>query len=78
MTHFMEEKLQMLEGYINKLDTAVSENDIAKARALQREVIAVYDPEIESLRGGWIVKVFPTPLKTRHLLITSGMPGCYG
>ena len=52
MTHFMEEKLQMLESYINKLDTAVSENDIAKARALQREIIAVYDPEIESLRGG--------------------------
>ena len=52
MTHFMEEKLQMLESYITKLDTAVSENDIAKARALQREVIAVYDPEIESLRGG--------------------------
>lgn len=52
MTHFMEEKLQMLESYINKLDTAVSENDIAKARALQREVIAVYDLEIESLRGG--------------------------
>ena len=48
----MEEKLQMLESYINKLDTAVSENDIAKARALQREIIAVYDPEIESLRGG--------------------------
>lgn len=52
VTHFMEEKLQMLESYINKLDTAVSENDIAKARALQREIIAVYDPEIESLNGG--------------------------
>lgn len=52
MTHSMEEKLQMLESYINKLDTAVSENDIAKARSLQREIIAVYDPEIESLRGG--------------------------
>ena len=52
VTHFMEEKLQMLESYINKLDTAVSENDIAKARALQREIIAVYDPEIESLKDG--------------------------
>lgn len=51
MTHSMEEKLQMLESYINKLDTAVSENDIAKARSLQREIIAVYEPEIASLRS---------------------------
>ena len=52
MTHSMEEKLQMLERYIDKLETAVSQNDNATAKTLQREVIAVYDPEIESLRGG--------------------------
>ena len=51
MTHSMEEKLQMLESYINKLDTAVSQNDNAKAKTLQREIIAVYEPEIASLRS---------------------------
>ena len=50
MTHYMEEKLQMLESYIDKLETAVSQNDNAKAKTLQREIIAVYEPEIASLR----------------------------
>ena len=51
MTHSMEEKLQMLESYINRLDTAVSQNDNATAKTLQREIIAVYEPEIASLRS---------------------------
>ncbi len=51
MTHFMEEKLQMLESYIDKLETAVSQNDNAKAKTLQKEIIAVYEPEIASLRS---------------------------
>ena len=51
MTHYMEEKLQMLESYIDKLETAVSQNDNAKAKTLQREIIAVYEPEIASLRS---------------------------
>ena len=51
MTHFMEEKLQMLESYIDKLETAVSQNDNATAKTLQREIIAVYEPEIASLRS---------------------------
>lgn len=51
MTHFMEEKLQMLESYIDKLETAVFQNDNAKAKTLQKEIIAVYEPEIASLRS---------------------------
>ena len=51
MTHYMEEKLQMLKSYIDKLETAVSQNDNAKAKTLQREIIAVYEPEIVSLRS---------------------------
>ena len=51
MTHSMEEKLQMLESYIDKLETAVSQNDNATAKTLQREIIAVYEPEIASLRS---------------------------
>ena len=51
MTHYMEEKLQMLESYIDKLETAVSQNDNAKAKELQTEIIAVYEPEIASLRS---------------------------
>lgn len=47
----MEEKLQMLESYIDKLETAVSQNDNATAKTLQREIIAVYEPEIASLRS---------------------------
>ena len=49
MTHSMEEKLQMLESYIDKLETAVSQNDNATAKTLQREIIAVYEPEIATL-----------------------------
>lgn len=51
MTHFMEEKLKILESYIAELNAAVKENDIASAERLQTEVIAVYDSEIESLRN---------------------------
>ena len=51
MTHSMEEKLQMLESYIDKLEIAVSQNDNATAKTLQREIIAVYEPEIASLRS---------------------------
>ena len=51
MTHFMEEKLQMLESYIDKLETAVFQNDNAKAKTLQKEIIAVYESEIASLRS---------------------------
>ena len=49
MTHFMEEKLKTLDNYICKLNEAVKEGNSTKAKALQKEVIAVYDSEIESL-----------------------------
>lgn len=52
MTHFMEEKLKMLDKYINELNTSVEEKNTANAKRLQTEVIAVYDSEIESLKNG--------------------------
>lgn len=51
MTRFMEEKLKMLDNYINELNTAVEKNNTADAKRLQTEVIAVYDSEIESLKN---------------------------
>ena len=51
MTHFMEEKLKMLDKYINELNAAVEEKNTANAKRLQTEVIAVYDSEIESLKN---------------------------
>jgi len=51
MTHFMEEKLKMLDKYIKELNTAVEEKNTANAERLQTEVIAVYESEIESLRN---------------------------
>lgn len=51
MTRFMEEKLKMLDNYINELNTAAEEKNIAHAKRLQTEVIAVYDSEIESLKN---------------------------
>lgn len=51
MTHFMEEKLKMLDKYINELNVAVEEKNTANAKRLQTEVIAVYELEIESLRN---------------------------
>lgn len=49
MTHYMEEKLKMLDAYINELNSAVQEKNIQNAKRLQTEVIAVYGSEIESL-----------------------------
>ena len=51
MTRFMEEKLKMLDNYIKELSTAVEKNNTADAKRLQKEVIAVYDSEIESLKN---------------------------
>lgn len=49
MTHFMEEKLKVLDNYISELNDAVREENSTKAKALQKEIIAVYDSEIDSL-----------------------------
>lgn len=51
MTHAMEEKINMLNEYINKLDAAISEKNMTDAKRLQQEIIAVYEREIENLRG---------------------------
>lgn len=51
MTHAMEEKINMLNEYINKLDAAISEKNMTDAKRLQKEIIAVYEREIENLRG---------------------------
>ena len=50
MTHFMEEKTKILEGYICALDDAITKSDEGKAKELQTEIIAVYEPEIPSLK----------------------------
>ena len=52
MSNSMEEKLRLLDKYINELNTAAEEKNIKNADKLQTEVIAVYDSEIESLRNG--------------------------
>lgn len=51
MTHFMEEKIKVLEGYICALDDAITKKDVGKAKELQTEIIAVYEPEIDSLKS---------------------------
>ena len=52
MTHFMEEKTKILEGYICALDDAITKSDEGKAKELQTEIIAVYEPEIPALKDG--------------------------
>ena len=51
MTHFMEEKIKILEDYICALDDAITKRNAEKAKELQREIIAVYEPEIDSLKS---------------------------
>lgn len=51
MTHFMEEKIKVLEEYICALDDAITKKDVGKAKELQTEIIAVYEPEIDSLKS---------------------------
>ena len=52
MTHFMEEKTKILEGYICALDDAITKSDEGKVKELQTEIIAVYEPEIPALKNG--------------------------
>ena len=51
MTHSMEEKIKILEDYICALDDAITKRNAEKARELQTEIIAVYEPEIDSLKS---------------------------
>lgn len=51
MTHAMEEKIRMLEEYIEDLTKAVNTSDTTSAKSLQEEIIAVYDNEIDGLKS---------------------------
>ena len=51
MTHFMEEKIKIIDEYIGRLNDAIEGNDREKAKKLQTEIIAVYEPEIDSLKS---------------------------
>ncbi len=51
MTHFMEEKIKIIDEYIGRLNDAIEGNDREKAKKMQTEIIAVYEPEIDSLKS---------------------------
>ena len=51
MTHFMEEKIKVIGEYICALEDAITKNSAEKAKELQAEIIAVYEPEIPSLKS---------------------------
>lgn len=51
MTHFMEEQIKIIDEYIGRLNDAIEGNDREKAKKLQTEIIAVYEPEIDSLKS---------------------------
>ena len=38
MTHFMEEKIKILEDYICMLEDAITKKDVGKAKELQTEI----------------------------------------
>ena len=48
----MEEKIKMIDQYISQLDDAINNNDSVYAEALQTEIIAVYESEIDGIRNG--------------------------
>ena len=50
MTHSMEEKIRTIDGYIEHLEDSISTGDSEKAKNLQTEIIAVYEPEIDGLK----------------------------
>lgn len=47
----MEEKIKIIDEYIGRLNDAIEGNDREKAKKLQTEIIAVYEPEIDSLKS---------------------------
>jgi len=51
VTHYMEEKIKIIDEYIGRLTDVIERNDIEKAKKLQTEIIAVYEPEIDSLKS---------------------------
>ena len=71
MTHFMEEKIKILEDYICMLEDAMTKKDVGKAKELQTEIIAVYEPEIDSLKSE--LDNYSFTRARVHLLIILGM-----
>lgn len=50
MLHLIQVKLKIVEDYICQLDDAIARKDGEKAKKLQTEIIAVYEPEIPGLK----------------------------
>ena len=48
----MDEKIQKIDEYIEKLNYAIESNNESEAGQLRREIIAVYEHEIEGIRNG--------------------------
>lgn len=48
----MDKKIQKLDEYIEKLDNAIESNNESEAEQLRREIIAVYEYEIDGIRNG--------------------------
>ena len=52
MNFFLDDKIQMIDNYIQNLTKSIDSNDIAAAKDLQDEIIAVYSNELEEIRTG--------------------------
>ena len=52
MSHAMDQKNEMLDNYIEKLDDAISKGNGELAKQLRREIVAVYENEIDGIRSG--------------------------
>lgn len=50
MLNYLDAKLEMLDNYIEALNNVVQNNDVKEAKRLQREIIGVYESEIDSLK----------------------------
>lgn len=46
MINALEEKIRTIDSYIQKLDNSISNKDVAQAKNLQDEIIAVTRPMI--------------------------------
>ena len=47
----MEEKIKFVDEYISKLQKAINSKDIKSAKRLQDEVVAIFESEIDNIRG---------------------------
>ena len=51
MTHTMEQKVEMINEYIDKLNNAIDKNDQDVAKRLGDEILGIYDAEIKGLQS---------------------------